>query len=60
MPDYLRRPEYWLARAEEARTQADQMSDERARRVLLGIAKNYEQLAEQAEAYANRRKPPIE
>jgi hypothetical protein len=41
--------EYWRERAEEARTQADQMRDPDARRTLLEIAENYEQLAEQAE-----------
>ena len=41
--------DYWRARAEEARTQADQMTDLTARRTLLDIAENYDQLAEQAE-----------
>ncbi len=41
--------EYWRERAEEARAQAEQMPDPTARRTLLDIAENYEQLAEQAE-----------
>jgi hypothetical protein len=41
--------EYWRERAEEARVQADQMRDPAARRTLLEIAQNYEQLADQAE-----------
>ena len=42
--------EYWLGRAEEARIHASQMHDPDAKRTLLEIAENYEQLAEQAEA----------
>ena len=51
MPSPLGDPEYWRSRAEEARAQADQMRDPDAKRTLLNIAKNYDQLAEQAEAY---------
>jgi hypothetical protein len=40
---------YWRERAEKARAQAEQMRDPTARRTLLDIAQNYEQLAEQAE-----------
>jgi hypothetical protein len=40
--------EYWRARADEALAQARQMSDVEAKRSLLAIAENYEQLAEQA------------
>lgn len=43
--------EYWRRRAEEARTQAAAMHPG-ARRALLDIAKNYEQLAEQAQRIA--------
>jgi hypothetical protein len=42
--------EYWLGRAEEARVQANQTRDPDAKRTLLEIAENYQQLAEQAEA----------
>ena len=42
-------PDYWRERAEEARAQADQMRDLGARKTLLEIADNYEQLAAQAE-----------
>jgi hypothetical protein len=51
-------PKYWRARAKEARTQADQMPDAKARRALLGIAENYDQLAERAEAMVRSSKPP--
>jgi len=40
---------YWRDRAEEARTQADQMGSLDARKTLLEIAENYDQLARQAE-----------
>jgi hypothetical protein len=49
MPDRLG-ADYWRERAEGARTQATQMRDPSARRTMLDIAENYEQLAEQAEA----------
>jgi hypothetical protein len=42
--------DYWRQRAASARAQATQMRDPRAKRTLLEIAHNYEQLAEQAEA----------
>ena len=42
--------EYWAARAEEARAQAGEMRDPDAKRTLLEIAENYQQLADQAEA----------
>jgi hypothetical protein len=42
--------EYWSRRAAEARAQASEMRDEKARRSLLEIADNYDQLAAQAEA----------
>jgi hypothetical protein len=41
--------EYWRERAEEARAQAEQVADPTAKRTLLDIAENYEQLAAQAE-----------
>ena len=44
---------HWRDRAEEARTQAAEMRDPRAKEDLLDIAENYDQLAEQAEARAN-------
>lgn len=41
---------YWRTRAEEARAEADGIREPRAKRRLLEIADNYEQLAEQAAA----------
>jgi hypothetical protein len=52
--------EYWRERAEEARAQASEMRDPDARRTLLGIADNYEQLAQQAERIRKTRLAPIE
>jgi hypothetical protein len=41
--------DYWQKRAEEALAQASQMRDLAAKRTLLSIAENYEQLAAQAD-----------
>jgi hypothetical protein len=51
-------PEYWRARAEEARAQADQMRQPDAKQALEKIAVIYDQLAEQAEAAGKGSKPP--
>ena len=40
--------DYWLQRADEARAQAEQMSDPRAKQQLLDIAAAYEQMAQLA------------
>jgi hypothetical protein len=42
-------PEYWRARAEEARARADAMTDQQNRETLLGIARDYDLLARRAE-----------
>ena len=55
-PSYLTNPEYWRARADEARAQADQMRDHDAKQALLNIAGIYEQLAKQAEGAAKKPK----
>jgi hypothetical protein len=49
MTDQLSRPEYWRARAEEARTRADQMSDAHNREAMQRIARDYDMLAQRAE-----------
>ena len=56
-PTYLDNPDFWRARAEEARAQAEQMRDHDAKRALLGIADVYERLAKGAEEYMKRTKP---
>ena len=45
-------PKHWLQRAEQARALAEQMSDAASREMMLGIVKDYERLAEQAEQRA--------
>jgi hypothetical protein len=52
MPTSSRRmdADYWHERTGEARNQASEIRNPDARRALLEIAENYEQLAEQAEA----------
>jgi len=45
--------EYWRQRAKEARAQAGQMHTPEAKRTMLEIAENYDQMAAQAEALVN-------
>jgi hypothetical protein len=51
-------PDYWRARAQEARAEAEQMRDPTVRRRLVDIAENYDQLATQAEARLKSGLPP--
>jgi hypothetical protein len=58
-PPNIRSLGYWRASAQKARTQANQLHDPKTKQVLLNIAENYDQLAEQAEAVVGSTKPPI-
>jgi len=42
-------PEHWRDRADEIRSLAEQMSDAQTRRMLGGVADDYEKLAKRAE-----------
>jgi hypothetical protein len=46
-------PEHWRHRAEEMRTLADQIIDEKSKQTILRIAEDYEQLSRRAEERAN-------
>jgi hypothetical protein len=46
----LNDPDHWRARAEEARTIAEEMTDIEARAAMLRIADGYDRLAQHAEA----------
>lgn len=48
-------PKHWRQRAEQARGLAEQMGDAASREMMLQIAKDYEQLAEQAEQRAKKK-----
>ena len=54
-PDLFDDPAHWRARAEEARTLADQMHDDKSRETMLRIATDYERLAKHAEERAKGR-----
>jgi hypothetical protein len=57
MPHRIDDARRWRAQAEEARTIADQLTNPESKRIMLGIALGYVQLAQQAEAReANRPK----
>ena len=47
-PPILDDPEHWRRRAEEARLVAVQLDDPVAKAAMLRIARDYEQIAEQA------------
>jgi hypothetical protein len=47
--ELMSNPQHWRERAEEARTNAEQINDPEAKRLMLGIAASYERLALRAE-----------
>jgi len=47
--DYLKDPAHWRGRAEEMRVLAEQMRDPNARRMMLGIALDYDRLGDWSE-----------
>ena len=47
-PSKINDPQHWLDRAEQARTKAKLMGDPAAREAMLGVARDYERLAEWA------------
>jgi hypothetical protein len=49
MKTLMNNPVHWRNRAEEARVNAEQMSDPESKRMMLEIAEGYLRLAERAE-----------
>jgi hypothetical protein len=49
MPGFLDNAKYWRNRAEEARVVAEASEDDRSKQIMLGIARDYERIAELAE-----------
>ena len=50
MPKFdINNPEHWTQRAQEARAMAAQMNDPISRRMMEGVAEDYEKLARRAE-----------
>lgn len=47
---------YWLNKAEEARTRADQMHSDTSKTTLLDIASKYDQMAQRAEGRDDRQR----
>lgn len=61
MTAYVDNPARWRDRAEEARIQAEQMSDDDTKRMMLRVAEGYERMAHRAERrIAEGRTPPEE
>jgi hypothetical protein len=56
MAGLIDNPEYWRGRAEETRTLADSLKDKESKQIMLGIAKDYDRMAELAEQRVNLRK----
>lgn len=50
MSSHLNDPKYWRDRAEELRAMAENMKDEDAKAIILGCARDYDLLAERADA----------
>jgi hypothetical protein len=48
IPPHFNDPEHWRRRAEETRVFAEQMNDETAKKLMLRIADDYEELAARA------------
>jgi len=50
LPAHVDDPGYWRARAEEVRAIADDMKHSRSKEIMLGIAEDYEKIAQITEA----------
>lgn len=51
---HLNDPEHWKSRAEEARVQAEEMTTFEAKKIMLGIARDYDVMAQRAQQRLNQ------
>jgi hypothetical protein len=58
MSALIENTEHWRARADQARSMAERLSDREDKRTLLDIARSYDQLAEHAEVRATAKATP--
>jgi hypothetical protein len=58
VPSRIDNAKYWRDCADEARAIADQMADMESKKILMGIALGYAQLARMAEARKTSRASP--
>jgi hypothetical protein len=58
MSHFIRDPEHWHQRAEEARVLAAYMNDEESKQAMLRIAEDYERLAKRAEERTGKYSKP--
>jgi hypothetical protein len=54
-PSPVDNPRYWRSRAEEAHAIAEVMRHGRTKEIMLGIARDYEKIAEMTEARLKRK-----
>lgn len=57
--NYADNPNLWRERAEEARVQAEQLSDPSLRQRMLSVAENYERMAFRAEERLAQERPNL-
>jgi len=57
LPPQVDDPSYWRARADEARAIAETLSHGPTKRIMLGVASDYEKIAEITEVRLQEKRP---